>query len=341
MYLTTPLDDPAAWRGADMARSDDWLMPLNAAHVAELEAAVERVEQQGTPLYEVTQSDFPLPILSRLLLATLDELEGGRGFVIFRGLPTNRWSEEESRLALWGIGTHLGWAEQQDRAGSLMHDVRDIGRKFGSDDSIRYYQTSQAIDFHNDGADIFALFCIQKGRSGGRSLLLSAVEVFNEVARRRPDLAGILQQDFYVDARGQRQDGARCQVIPVYTYHNGLLSINLKIPYIESAQRFEEVPRLTSAQREALDLLNEVMQDEELILEFDLQPGDLLVASNHVVLHGRTAYADEQNSDRQRHMLRLWLTIPNGRPLPPHYADTREFGATYTRRIGAPSDVKN
>ena len=35
----------------------------------------------------------------------------------------------------------------------------------------------------------------------------------------------------------------------------------------------------------------------------------------------------------RRHMLRLWLTIPNGRPLPPHYADTREYAQTYRQRM--------
>lgn len=50
------------------------------------------------------------------------------------------------------------------------------------------------------------------------------------------------------------------------------------------------------------------------------------------MLHGRTEFTDA-GSGEQRHMLRLWLTIADGPPLPPHYADTREFGATYARRV--------
>jgi len=237
-------------------------------------------------------------------------------------------------MALWGLGTHLGWAEPQDGAGNRLHDVRDIGRSFGSDDKIRYFQTNHAIEFHNDGADMFALFCLRAGTTGGMSRLLSAVELFNEIARRRPDLAVVLQEDFYVDARGQRTDGGNCQIHPVFTYTSGYLSVLLKRAYIESAQRFPDVPRLTPAQAEALNLMGEVMEEPGMALEFHLMPGDILMASNHTVLHGRTAYTDG-GSTGARHMLRLWLTLPNGRPLPSHYADTREFFATYQRRMSS------
>ncbi len=339
--LTESLDDPAAWQGREMAARDDWTVTLSDDHLAEIVAAMDAVRSKGLSLFQVTREDFPLPTLSGLLRDQLDEVEGGRGFVRLRArLPVLDWDEDSVRLAFWGLGTNLGWAEGQDGAGNLLHDVRDIGRPFGSDDSIRYFQTNEAIDFHNDGADIFALCCRRAGSAGGRSRLVSAVEVFNVIARRDPDLAVVLQQDFPVDARGQRGDGARCQILPVYAYHGGLLNVLLKIAYIHSAQRFDEVPRLTDKQKAALALLEEVMEEDGMALEFDLEPGDIMIASNHVVLHGRTAFVDDGGPGAQRHMLRLWLTIPNGRPLPPHYADTREFAATYARRIAktAPAD---
>lgn len=334
MYLDKPLDDPAAWRGEQVASRTDWSISLTDQHVVELEAAMRSVHDANREMLAIGVEDFPLPVLGPLLAQSRGRFEQGLGFFRLRGLPVQRWSEDDARLALWGLGTHLGWAEPQDGAGSLMHDVRDIGRKFGSDATIRYFQTSQAIDFHNDGADIFALCCLRAGSDGGRSRLLSAVELFNEIARRRPDLALVLQQDFHVDARGQRTDGALCQVGPVYSFWEGGLNVLLKRAYIDSAQRFEDVPRLTDAQREALDLMAEIMEEPGMALEFDLEPGDVLLASNHVTLHGRTAYEDDSvEPNKGRHMLRLWLTIPNGRPLPPHYADTREFFASYARRM--------
>ena len=333
--LTTPLEDPAAWRGDRMAERSDWIITLDETMVAELESAVAAVAARGIELFEVTRPDFPLPRMSGHFETMLRELEGGRGFALLRGLPVAQWSDAENRIAIWGLGTHLGLPVGQDLAGNLLHDVRDTGRRFGSDDSIRYYQTNHAIRLHTDGGDVFALGCVRQGAKGGRSLVVSAVEVFNEIVRRRPDLAVVLQENFWMDARGQRPDGARCQVLPIYTRHDGHLSILLKPEYIDSAQRFDEVPRLTDAQREALDLFHRITQEPGVALEFDLRPGDVLLASNHTIMHGRTGFEDASEPTHGRHMLRLWLTIPNGRPLPSHYADTREYAQTYRQRMPA------
>ena len=333
--LTIPLDDPAAWRGDRMAERSDWIVTLDTRMVAELESAVTAVTARGIDLFGVTRDDFPLATMRGHFETILGALEGGRGFVLLRGLPVERWSDAENRIAIWGLGTHLGLPVGQDLAGNLLLDVRDIGRKFGSDDSIRYYQTNHAIRLHTDGGDIFALGCVRRGASGGRSLVVSAVEVFNEIVRRRPDLAVVLQEDFWMDARGQRPDGARCQVLPIYTRHDGYLSILLKPEYIHSAQRFDEVPRLSAMQRDALELFHQVTQEPGIALEFDLRPGDVLLASNHTVMHGRTEFEDAPEPESRRHMLRLWLTISNGRPLPPHYADTREYAQTYRQRMPA------
>ena len=333
--LTTVLDDPAAWRGDRMAPRSDWALVLDGAMAAELEAAVAAVAERGLDLFEITRGDFPLARLRRHFETMQGELEGGRGFVLLRGLPVTRWSEAETRIALWGLGTHLGRPVGQDLAGSLLHDVRDTGRPFGSDHSIRYFQTNHAIRLHTDGGDIFVLACVRRGARGGRTLVVSAVEVFNEVVRRRPDLAAVLQEDFWMDARGQRADGARCQVLPVYTWHAGHLSILLKAEYIHSAQRFDDVPRLTGRQVEALELFHRITEEPGMALGLELRPGDALLASNHTVVHGRTAFEDRPDPADRRHLLRLWLTIPNGRPLPPHYADTREYAETYRQRMPA------
>ena len=333
--LTAALDDPAAWRGERMAARTDWILALDDAMAEELDAAVAAVAAHGLDLFESTRDDFPLARMRPHFETMLAELEGGRGFVLLKGLPVARWSEPETRIAVWGLGTHLGRPVGQDRAGRLLHDVRDTGRPFGSDESIRYFETNHAIRLHTDGGDIFVLACLRGGARGGSTLVVSAVEVFNEIVRRRPDLAEVLQEDFWVDARGQRADGARCQVLPVYTWHAGHLSVLLKAEYIYSAQRFAEVPRLTEAQVEALELFRRVTEEPGMALALELGPGDVLLASNHTIVHGRTEFEDPPEPARRRHLLRLWLTIPNGRPLPPHYSDTREYAQTYRQRMPA------
>lgn len=329
-----PLADPSAWRAADLRDRDDWIVTLSDADLAEIEAALAAAAGSGRPLFERTRADYPLGALAAKLAEIPPVLEGGRGFALLRGFPVDRYAEEETRSGFWGMGRHIGVPEAQDRAGNLMHDVRDTGKSFAASNTLRDYQTDAAINFHNDGADVFMLMCRRAAPRGGRSLLVSAVEVFNEVARRRPDLAELLQQPcWYMDTRGQRRDGARWQVMPIYTYWNGQLTPNYKNSLMYAAQRFDDVPPFSEAQKAAIALLDEVCGDPDICLRFELRPGDILIASNFATFHGRTDYEDAGDPDAKRHMLRMWLTIPNGRPLPPNFEGTREYGATYARRM--------
>jgi hypothetical protein len=58
----------------------------------------------------------------------------------------------------------------------------------------------------------------------------------------------------------------------------------------------------------------------------DLEPGDLQLLNSYVTLHDRTEYVDYPESERMRHMLRLWLAMPNARPLAPDFG-TYDFAA--------------
>ena len=58
----------------------------------------------------------------------------------------------------------------------------------------------------------------------------------------------------------------------------------------------------------------------------ELQPGDIQLVQNHTILHDRTAFEDYAEPERKRHLLRLWLSPPNARPLPEVFAE--RFGST-------------
>jgi hypothetical protein len=45
--------------------------------------------------------DFPLPHLASLVADLQHELERGRGFAMIRGLPANRFSEEDMAHVFW------------------------------------------------------------------------------------------------------------------------------------------------------------------------------------------------------------------------------------------------
>jgi alpha-ketoglutarate-dependent taurine dioxygenase len=174
--------------------------------------------------------------------------------------------------------------------------------------------------------------CVRQGRSGGESRLVSSTAVFNELVTQRPDLAAQLQGPFHFDARAQSPSEAKVQSVPVFNYHQGKMSALYKRRYIDLAQRFDEVPRLSPQQVEALDAVDRIAADPALAMYFQLHPGDLLLANNHSCFHARTEYEDFPDPALRRRMHRLWLTLAQGRSLPDIYANTREWGQTYERR---------
>jgi hypothetical protein len=332
-WLEEPLETPAAWYGQDLANRDDWIVTLDSAQTDELLSASKAIETEGKSWKDAMRVDYPVPAWSDLVARLRSQLEGGLGFSLIRSLPVDGVSTDLARLMLWGIGQHVGYPEPQDAAGNLLHDVRDTGKDLKTD-NIRAYQTHLPINYHNDGADAFMLLCYRTARSGGRSKLVSAVSVFNEILGRRPDIARVLQEPFDFDARGQERPGAPAyQRVPIFNFHDGHLNVLYKREYIDLAQRFSDVPELTSLQVEALDLMDQVC--EELSLEFVMEPGDVIVANNYDLLHGRSAFQDGPAETEGRHMLRLWLSLPNGRSLPPIFEHTREFHYSYARRKAA------
>jgi hypothetical protein len=50
---------------------------------------------------------------------------------------------------------------------------------------------------------LLGLLCINKAKSGGTSLLASSVTLFNEIVKRRPDLAEELFNPLARDRRGE------------------------------------------------------------------------------------------------------------------------------------------
>ena len=45
-----------------------------------------------------------------------------------------------------------------------------------------------------------------------------------------------------------------------------------------------------------------------------MKSGEILLLNNWTSLHRRTAFDDSLDPERKRHLLRVWLSMPNSRP---------------------------
>ncbi len=315
------LTSRADWRGARMAENDQWIYRLSAGEIEELDAALAHAKAKGLSGDQISRDDFPLDSLSETLDALTDELVDGRGFVLIRGLPVDRYSKEDAGSIYWGMGTYIGRPWPQNARGDLLGDVLDTGKSI-TNPHVRGYETNVHLPFHTDGSDLVGLLCLRDAKSGGLSSLVSSVACHNEIARTRPDLLERLYQPFFYDWRGEHpKDGKPYYEMPVFTRHAGRLFNRYIRGYINSAQRFPELPRLTGLEIEALDTLDALTVNAEFRLDMVLEPGDMQFINNYVLFHSRTEFQDWDELDRRRHLKRLWLATDKFESRPPSFED--------------------
>jgi hypothetical protein len=319
--LPPPIEGAAAWYGPDMAQRDDWVVTLSPAEVAEVEAAVRPLVTREADIAQIGPADFPLPTLAATFARLLGDVLDGRGFTLIRGLPVGRWTMREAATAFFGIGRYFGSARSQNAKGHVLGHVQDLGLDV-KDPNVRIYQTHERQTFHTDSCDIVGLLCLKTAKSGGLSALVSSVTIFNEMRKRRPDLAALLFRPLATDRRGEVPVGRKPYFeIPVFNWFAGRLSTIYQRQYIDSAQRFPDAPRITPELKQALDLFDALADDPAINFMMEFQPGDIQLVHNHTLLHDRTGFEDWPEPARKRHLLRLWLAPESARPLPPVYAD--------------------
>jgi hypothetical protein len=310
---------PCVWTAAQMRADTAWVQPLDEAERAELRAAVDAVRSRFHGL-AFGRDDFPLPRLGARLQRIRQDLEDGTGVVLIRNVPVEDWDLPAIEQAYWGIGAHLGNALAQTPRGDLLVRVEDRGGDQHKDPTARGFHTARFLPFHNDQGDVVGLLCVRASKSGGASCIASAAAVHNEILRTRPDLLETLYGPWYCDVRGEQPPGRPpFYVEPRFSQSGGRLFTQHGRTYIDSAQRFPEVPRLTDRQLEAMKLVDTLCASDTYRLDMDFRPGDIQFLNNRVVLHSRTDFVDHPEPHRKRLLLRLWLRTPGYPQLPEYF----------------------
>src|SRR5262245_17896508 len=119
--------EPGAWIGRQMQNDPSWVHHFDAGALVEIDDALDCVKRGGVRI-PFGPNEFPLPTLSPVLGKILDDIEHGSGFKLLRGIPRDRYADEDCELIYWGLGVHLGWPISQNARGHLLGHVRDEGR---------------------------------------------------------------------------------------------------------------------------------------------------------------------------------------------------------------------
>lgn len=318
--LPPSITGPSAWFGPQFSQSRDWQVQLTEDEIREIERAARRCLNEDPDIAAIGRDRFDLPTLAPRLAAIHQELIDGGGVMLVRALPVGDWPLELSAAAFYGLGVHLGNARPQNASGHLLGHVIDMGKR-SDDPGVRIYQTHERQTFHTDSCDIVGLLCLRQAKSGGDSAIVSSNTIYNVMRRECPALAAALFDPIATDRRGEVPPGQKPYFeIPVFNWYAGLLSSIYQRQYIDSAQRFPDAMRLTPLHVEALDRFDALANDTRLNFLMRLSPGDMQFVHNHTLLHDRTAFVDDPDPARKRHLLRLWLASPRARALPPVFA---------------------
>ncbi len=327
--IRTPITDASAWRGEDMARQSAWIIRLRPEHIVEIEAALRAALATGIEVTQLQRQHFPLPKLAQEIDHWVREVQQGRGFVLVRGLPVERYDDYEVRTIFWGLGLHMGSALSQNSYGELLGDVYDEGVKMGTG-KVRGYRTNSFLMFHSDRADAVGLLCLHKAKEGGISSLVSTMTIHNEILQNHPEyLEPLYNGLLYVNVE-EGGDYAQWRV-PIFSVHEGVLSSRCSRNTIESARKMG-IANYTDLEIEALLYLDHLAAHPDLRLDMDLERGDMQFINNYTTLHSRTEYLDHDDKKIRRHMVRLWLKMAkNRRPAGPHFDEYRGVPKSLTR----------
>ena len=316
-------ETPASWARADVADESLWVRRLQPEVLEDLAAVSRSLSRE--PLDSLRPSMIPREgPLAEAARGWRGALAAGLGFVLLRGLEVEGVDETELARRFVVLGLHLGSPVPQNLKGELLTHVRDTG----ADPSLlstRLYTTRAEQDLapgrreheqsHTDGADVIGLLCRRTAASGGLSRIVSSVRIVEEIQRTRPDLYEVLFADFpwhYQEEGIPPMVLTRAICSVAQRTEQGAKLNTFFIPwYIRRSQELPDAPRLTDAQREAIETIERLANDPRFYLDMRFEPGDVQWLKNASILHKRTAYEDHAEPEKKRHLLRLWLSAPD------------------------------
>lgn len=311
----------ADWSVSELKADPTWVFDLSDDEREQLIGLVRRGRVEGRDLLDYRPDDFALADIPEAVTASFEEAYRGRGTALLHGLPRQGVSEEEFALMTWVIGLAVGVALPQGKASQYLSPVRDAGQSYRNS-SGRGYNTNSDLEFHIDGGELVALTCYNSARAGGQSMVASSWRAYEIFAAERPDLLDALHEPIAFNNQGEEGPGEPpFRLRPIYALLDGIPYCGFNRNRIQAAQTREDVERLTDRQREAMDVLDEILRRPDVLFTMHLAPGDMQILNNHFVIHSRTAFEDYDEFERKRLLYRLWIMPPQADALPPSLAD--------------------
>ena len=308
--LTEIIPEPRAWHGPALAR-ERYVLPIPDDCLAELDGVVAELRRAPVPTLLLLPAHFALARCAALMAQARERLDRGPGFVVLDRLPLDRITRAEAVDLYWLLANMLEPPVAQEWKGTVIYDVRHDGQAYGED--TRGALTPVGLEMHTDSSmgeappNYLGLLTLATARTGGMSIVSSACAAHNHFLAEHPALLRRMYEVFYRDHQDyQAADAAPTNFRPIYALEDGQPRIRFNARHI--LRGYEKTGRvLDDAGADAVRRVDAFLGDPAHRLDLWLEPGQIQLLNNRVIVHGRTAYEDHDDPAHRRHLVRLWL----------------------------------
>lgn len=306
-----PIAGSSVWTATSFGTMADCSIRLDSAMLDDL-ARLQAVVAREADLPEDAEPErITLPSFLPLLDAMERELLTGRGFLVIRGFPTQRLDEDAVATFSEWIGANVGRLLPQNEAGDLLYAVQSERSLDG--EALFTSKTNMAIAWHTDAGDLapvpdyVGLLVVRRAETGGASLVVSVHSLYNILLAEYPShLQRLVKPYYYYRSRSDNPQDSHLVSFPIIERFDGMVTMRYNRQRIERGHELAGVA-MTSDDIAAIDCMEAVLGRDGLRFELALDPGDLLLLHNRLVVHTRTAFSDSPGDDLGRLLYRLWF----------------------------------
>ena len=302
-------DEHLVWDSTLIDKKQQFVVDLSSEIITEL---IKRRNE----LDKLTQDDLPL-LKKSILVFRKKILLDGVGLFIIDSTCLKNFSLEEKIAIYTLIAKILGELIVQNIQQEKIVEIKDVGKSMKT--GGRYHETKEGYSHHTDSPhwkdvpDYVGLFCVHNAKKGGTNLFLSAYTIHNKIVKEKNELLHIFYEKFHFDKRGEFKDGESPTVFEsIFEFKDERLYFRYLRNYIDTGHDIQNQP-LSKLQEEALTYLDNLMHRDEMVMRYDLKPGDMVFSDNHWIVHSRTQFEDYDDENLKRLMLRTWIRDKNYR----------------------------
>lgn len=311
------IESRGAWKGPEIDWTKEGLHVLSADDLKEIDAALQHLLSLGQVDFpDITRENFPLNRVGALMAGLPQRLREGQGFLMVRGLPREKYSDDDMTRIYFGLGAYIGTPMTQSYLGDILGHVMDVS---DYEPKSRGYRKGGGQLMHTDSCDIIGLMCLRSAISGGESRISSALAVHNYMVEHHPDLLQVLIEGLHL--KRTDEDGRRAtrtfspDRVPFFHQAGDEITCYLPTGYARLAEKSGQRP-YSQAESDALYQVRKAAASPELYLDMGFKEGDIQFLNNRMMVHGRTDYQDHKELADRRHLLRLWLHVPTWPAMP-------------------------